>query len=132
MAQSGLNDLDPTADKRLIEALLSFPIEALMAGGMARGMARQMGRGFVPDCVRLRRRRGEQSPEHAGLMQRHSTEYRAALRSLNDSSRCRSIFKLPEANAMLDRLSVDIQNPQDAASLAALINVGLFLLEKGC
>ncbi len=49
IAQEGIEDRDPTGDRRLIELLLSFPLEAFSIAGWPRGLARAMGQGLIPD-----------------------------------------------------------------------------------
>lgn len=83
---------DPTADRRLIEAVLTFPLAAFRAGGRPRGLARQVAEGLLPDEVRLRTNRGEQSPDRAGLIARDCGRYRSAAALLAGSPLVRELI----------------------------------------
>ena len=70
---------DPTSDRRLIEGLLSFPLAAFSYAGRSRGLARELGRGILPDAVRLRRTQGQQAADYACFMTRQSVRYQEAI-----------------------------------------------------
>lgn len=53
---------DPISDRRLVEALISFPLEAFELRGRTRGLAREIASGLLPDTIRLRRNQGQQAP----------------------------------------------------------------------
>ena len=131
MARDGIEERDPLADKRLIEALLAFPVEAFMVGGRGRGLAREMGKGLVPDSVRLRRRRGTQSAEHVGLIALHAEKYRSALQSLAESPLCREVLNLKQGQAALDRIVSGKFGSGDPGMLDHMLDVGLFFQDRG-
>ena len=131
IVHSGVELRDPTGDKRLIELLLSFPPEAFFAGGRPRGLAREMGAGYVPDSIRLRRRRGMQVPEHCGLILSHANEYRDALDVLESSPACRDSLQLDRAREALNQLCSGEINLRAAVTLDRMIDVGLFWSEHG-
>ena len=103
-AQWGLEDRDPTGDRRLIELLLSFPLEAFSIAGWPRGLARAMGLGLVPDMVRYRKTRGAQVPEIARIIAVHSAKYREALEEAIGSAHFRLIFETEQVRALLERV----------------------------
>jgi len=127
----GLEDRDPIADRRLIEASLAFPMEAHMAGGRSRGLAREMGAGIVPDSIRLRRNRGAQSPETASIIQLHAGRYRTALEALRSSPACNEIFDFDAAAKTMDRVAAGQGNLTDAYILERLIDAGSLIKEMG-
>ncbi len=57
MASFGVEWLDPTADRKLLERLLTFPLHIFRVGNRPRGLARELGHGRLPESVRLRRAR---------------------------------------------------------------------------
>ncbi len=132
MHTSGVEGRDPFSDRRFIELLLSFPVEAFLAGGRSRGLAREMGAGLVPDAIRLRRNRGAQSPESAGIIQKHADRYRSALDALNDSPACAEAFDLTAASQTLEKLAAGNGNLAEAYSIERLIDAGSLIREWGC
>jgi len=126
-AQWGVEDRDPTGDRRLIELLLSFPLEAFSVGGWPRGLARAMGIGRVPDMVRFRRTRGAQVPEIARIIALHSARYRDVLEVARGSAQFRSIFEGERVRALLERVCTGSAGPAGAPTLDRVADVSLFL-----
>jgi asparagine synthase (glutamine-hydrolysing) len=119
---------DPTADRRLIECLLSFPPEAFAIAGRSRGLARAMGEGIVPDIVRLRTTRGAQMPELAAIIAAHAATYRAVL---DRAARCepiRAIIELGEVRAALDRIVAGSAASHEPYMVDRAAAVALFIL----
>jgi asparagine synthase (glutamine-hydrolysing) len=131
LAHSGVEFRDPTSDKRLIELLLAFPPEAFFAEGYPRGLARAMGKGLMPDSIRLRRNRGMQVPEHCGIIAADGEPYRDALRSLHDSPACRTHLRLDRAERDLERLRAGQLDLRAAITMDRLMDVGLFWKARG-
>jgi asparagine synthase (glutamine-hydrolysing) len=131
MAQWGVEPREPTADRYLIECLLSFPLEAFSIAGLPRGLARAMGHGRVPDSVRLRWTRGAQVPELASLIALHSEKYRDALERAEGSAQFRSIFEIERVRAMLESVCNRRAGRFDAYTLDRVADVGLFIAGAG-
>jgi len=68
LAGWGVDQRDPTADRRLVEYCLSIPTEEYLSGGVARNVARQALCDRLPAAVLNERRRGYQASDwHVGL-----------------------------------------------------------------
>jgi asparagine synthase (glutamine-hydrolysing) len=126
MAQCGIEDRDPTSDRRLVELLLSFPIEAFSIGGWPRGLARAMGRGLVPDQVRFRRTRGSQVPEVASIIRSHSARYRDVMEGAESCGQLRSILDMGRVRALLERVCAGTAHVAEALTLDRVAEVCLF------
>ncbi|CUS44738.1 MAG: asparagine synthase-related protein [Pseudomonadota bacterium] len=64
----GIDQRDPTADRRLVEFCLSVPSEQFLAGGVFRGLAHRAFADRLPATVLTERRRGLQGADwHEGL-----------------------------------------------------------------
>jgi hypothetical protein len=125
--QWGVDWRDPTADRRLMECLLSFPLEAFVVDGHDRGLARAMGEGLVPDVVRFRRTRGDQVPETASLIARHAPSYRAALELLGANSDFAALVDINRLRSSLERLCSGVQDLMLALTVDRAMDVGLFM-----
>lgn len=101
LAQWGVQFRDPLANRRLMECLLTFPPEAFIQEGRFRGLARTLGRGLLPDSVRLRHTRGAQVPEHPSLIARDAERYLAVVASLSAHPQVREIFNLDALRRMI-------------------------------
>ncbi len=77
-AQFGVEFCDPTADRRVVEAIFQLPDSVFLHEGHDRALARLMGKGVVPPGISWRQTRGQQSPEEASYFRRHATRYRSA------------------------------------------------------
>jgi asparagine synthase (glutamine-hydrolysing) len=95
---------DPTADRRLLEFLLTVPNAAFAQAGRSRGLARELGRGILPDAVRLRRTRGQQAADCASAIQRQIGRYHELSQRMACSPLCRRIFDLEAIRQALDLL----------------------------
>jgi asparagine synthase (glutamine-hydrolysing) len=127
IAQWGVEWRDPTADRRLTECLLSFPLDAFVAGGRDRGLARSMGEGLVPDIVRDRRTRGAQAPETLAMIMAHATTYRAALERAAGSEVFRSIVDSERLRAALEDILAGVGDLSAALTVDRALDVGLFI-----
>lgn len=63
LAEWGVEERDPTNDRRLAEFCFSLPPEALLDGGVRRPALRRALAGRVPDAVLDQRLRGQQMPD---------------------------------------------------------------------
>jgi asparagine synthase (glutamine-hydrolysing) len=130
MAQWGLEWRDPTADRRLLEMLLTFPLAAFAPEGRARGLARQMGTDVLPDAVRLRRTQGQQSSDYATAMARAMPRYRAVQDRMSTSAACRDMFDLSALNVALERVAAGELSGAITSPIDRCIDAGLFLMEQ--
>lgn len=130
LVQWGIELRDPTADRRLIECLLSFPREVFLMNGHSRGLARAMCEGCVPDSVRLRYTRGEQSPELAAIAAAHSDTYRAAYERVSQDSDFRRMIDIVPLRRMLDRVCTGHHSLHDTIILGLALDVGLFIADR--
>jgi asparagine synthase (glutamine-hydrolysing) len=128
MAQRGADWRDPTGDRRLTEALLTFPLAAFAQEGLPRGLARAVGRGLLPESVRLRRTRGAQVPELASLIARDAGRFAAACDAMSASPMCADFLDLGELRSSLGRIVAGEIDPIPAAAFERAFGVGHFLL----
>ena len=128
LAQRGADWRDPTGDRRLIEALLTFPLAAFTANGHSRGLARTLGQGLLPDSVRLRRTRGAQVPELPALIARDGVRYGAVLTAMQSSPACLELLNIAALHAALHRVVAGDLDAQAAAAFERAFGVGYFLL----
>ncbi|HYW17687.1 MAG TPA: asparagine synthase-related protein [Allosphingosinicella sp.] len=63
LAEWGVEERDPTNDRRLVEFCFSLPPEALLDGGVRRPALRRALAGRVPEAVLDQRLRGQQMPD---------------------------------------------------------------------
>jgi asparagine synthase (glutamine-hydrolysing) len=76
---TGVSTSDPTADPRVASYCFSVPAEYFCQGGVARTLIRQAMEGWLPDQIRLERRRGLQA---ADFRYHFQTERQEALAEL--------------------------------------------------
>jgi asparagine synthase (glutamine-hydrolysing) len=125
--QWGIEWRDPTADRRLMECLLSFPLEAFVVDGHNRGLARAMGEGLVPDIVRFRRTQGAQVPETAAIIAKHAPRYRAALEQLAATTDFAALVDIDRLRSSLERLCAGDQDLVLALTVDRAMDVGMFI-----
>jgi len=130
LAQWGVEWRDPTADRRLMELLLTFPLAAFAHEGRARGVARHLGRGLLPEAIRLRRTQGQQSADYAVAMAQQMPRYRALYDRMLTSTACRSIFDLPALDSALKRVEMGELSGAIAFPIDRCVDAGVFLMEQ--
>lgn len=88
LAGWGIDQRDPTADRRLIEYCLSVPMDQYLRGGMTRALARTAFADRLPPSFRNEARRGHQGADwHEGVAEAQSSGALAAeLRSIGGSA----------------------------------------------
>src|SRR5882757_4852008 len=126
MAQFGVEWLDPTADRKLLERLLTFPLHIFRVGNRPRGLARELGRGRLPDVVRLRRARSTHFPEQTAWFTARADDYRKAFRKLRDSSSCADFLDLRSLEPLLATLCAGGGTPAQATTVHRALDAGLF------
>jgi asparagine synthase (glutamine-hydrolysing) len=130
LAQWGVEWRDPTADRRLMELLLSFPLAAFAHEGRARGVARHLGRGLLPEAIRLRRTQGQQSADYAVAMAQQMLRYRSLYDRMLASAACRSIFDLPALDSALKRVEMGELSGAIVFPIDRCVDAGVFLMEQ--
>jgi asparagine synthase (glutamine-hydrolysing) len=118
---------DPTSDRRLVEYLLSLPLEAFTLNGRYRGLARAMGERLLPESVRQRRTQGSQVPEHSSMLTAHAVKYQRALAAAAKSPLFRSICDLDEISKALRDLAGGSMDRLKAQTVDRALDVGLFI-----
>jgi len=133
MARFGVEWLDPTADRKLLERLLTFPLHVFRVGNRPRGLARELGRGRVPENVRLRRARVMQSADLTAWVAQRAGDYRRAFQGLRDSDVCAEFLDLSSLGTLLETLCAGNGTAAQAATLHQALDAGLFAaaLESG-
>lgn len=125
-ALHGITLRDPTVDRPLVELLLQLPVSATLQDGYHRALARQIGAGVVPDAIRWRTRRGQQSPEQDGYFRLHAEQYRDAWRIVSATRVCEWFDRGALATAF-DKLLAGTAAPGQGAFMHRILDVGLFL-----
>jgi asparagine synthase (glutamine-hydrolysing) len=126
MAQFGVEWLDPTGDRKLLERLLSFPLHVFRVGNRPRGLARELGRGLLPDSVRLRRTRSVQFPEQTAWFALRRGDYHNVLQSMRSSAACAFFIDFATLEPLLERLCAGSGSVQEAQLVHRALDAGLF------
>ena len=122
---------DPTNDRRLMELLLSFPLSAFSSAGKSRGLAREVGRGLIPETVRLRRTQGQQSADYASSMAKDLARYRRFADKLAASDACLRMLDLTVLHRAIDAVAAGAISGAITSGIDRAMAAGLFLLEGG-
>jgi asparagine synthase (glutamine-hydrolysing) len=133
VAQWGVEWRDPLADRRLVEALLTFPLAAFKTEGLSRGLARSLGRKWLPESVAQRRTQGAQVPELPSLISRAAVRYRAALDTIAVSELCREMFDVEALRTALESIVSGACDYYASIAFERALGVAVFLadLEQG-
>jgi asparagine synthase (glutamine-hydrolysing) len=126
MSQFGVEWLDPTADRKLLERLLTFPLHIFRVGNRPCGLARELGRGRLPDSVRLRRARGAHFPDQTAWFTQAADDYRKAFQSLRESAICAAFLDLASLEPLLTTLCAGSGSPAQALTVHRALDAGLF------
>jgi asparagine synthase (glutamine-hydrolysing) len=100
LAGWGIDERDPTADRRLIEFCLSMPIDMLLKGGERRPLARAALADRLPPQLLDEKRKGYQAADwHEGLT-RHLGEVRDLIEQIGRHETAASIVDVPTLRAL--------------------------------
>lgn len=91
----GLWHSDPLSDPRVVRTALTLPLESWMADGLDRSLARRAMRGVVPDEIRLRTTRGEQSADFGRWIVGRQSDYEDAVETVCASQTAAQFLDLP-------------------------------------
>jgi asparagine synthase (glutamine-hydrolysing) len=126
MARFGVEWLDPTGDRKLLERLLTFPLHVFRVGNRPRGLARELGRGLIPQSVRLRRTRSVHFPDETAWFTLRAGDYHAVLQSIRDSSTCGFFLDLSRLERLLQTLCAGRGSAAEALMAHRALDAGLF------
>jgi asparagine synthase (glutamine-hydrolysing) len=126
LAQFGVEWRDPSADRRLLEQLLKFPLSAFRVSNRPRGLARELGRGLLPDSVRLRRAPRVATFDQSVWFPSRANDYRRALEAIRGSPACASFMDLSSLQSLVDSLCAGRGSIKQAAVAHQALDVGLF------
>ena len=129
-AAFGIEVLDPTADKRVIEFCLAAPIEQFWAEGLDRSLLRRSMKGLMPDSVRLGRRRGRQAADLGYRILATDGEFQQALQEMERHPLACEVLDLPKMRRVLADLRKQVNGPNTNMAGAVLMRglmVGRFL-----
>jgi hypothetical protein len=118
--------LDPTGDRKLLERLLTFPLHVFRVGNRPRGLARELGRGLIPESVRLRRSRSVHFPDETAWFALRADDYHNALQSIRQSSTCGFFLDMSSLQPLLQTLCAGGGSVQEALLMHRALDAGLF------
>lgn len=104
--QTGIRELDPTNDVRLVQYCLAIPEEQYVTGGLDRSLIRRSTAGILPDAVRFQRGRGIQGVDTVWRMQKKWSNWRKAVQELNQDERLFQYVNPAVFKALADRMPV--------------------------
>ena len=105
LPQWGVQMRDPTANRCLVEALLTMPLDAFVQGGRMRGLAREAGKGILPEMVRLRRTQGQQAADYAVAVGRRATAYHESIERISGEPAVRAVFSPSAMHGVVDAIA---------------------------
>ncbi|WP_370249730.1 asparagine synthase-related protein [Nocardioides sp.] len=106
-ARFGVQQRDPTADRRLVELAATLPDRAFRVGERPRGLAREVAARHSPRPIWDRPGRGLQSAGWLTVTREGLPALRAELQALRRSDLAASTFDLDAAGRLLDQLGAE-------------------------
>ncbi len=98
----GIENRDPTQDRRIFEFCFAIPIEQYLAEGQSRSLIRRAMRGRLPQTTLERTTRGLQAADWYVVMGRARAQMQDALHSIATSPLARHLLDLPRLKHLLD------------------------------
>ncbi|MBP7972794.1 MAG: hypothetical protein KAZ48_08325 [Candidatus Nanopelagicales bacterium] len=119
---------DPLSDPEVIRTAFSLPLESWIGGGLDRSVARRAMVGLVPDEIRLRTTRGEQSADFGEWIQGREQQYQEAMDEVSASPSAQRFIDVAKLRASL---AAGLPHPGRAAydwdlTHGRALNLGLF------
>ncbi|MFZ1753534.1 MAG: asparagine synthase-related protein [Caldilineaceae bacterium] len=114
----GLDVLDPTADRRLMDFCFALPSEQYHNGAQDRWLIRRAMAGRLPERVRLIRQRARQSADTVSRLHSHQAEIDAAILRLTRHSLAVAVLDLPRMAAVAGQIG---KNPAQISHLTASV-----------
>lgn len=132
IADRGISERDPTADRRLIEFSLRLPPEQLLRGGRSKPLARAALSDRLPPAVLDARLRGLQSADWFYRLSKEDA--REAAESFADCGLASDILDMPSIARAIDEWPDDLQQALDGVAkyqfgLTNALAAGLFIKE---
>ena len=98
----GVENRDPTQDRRIFEFCFAIPIEQYMAEGQSRSLIRRAMRGLLPAATLARTTRGLQAADWYVVMGGARAQMQQALHSIDESPLARHLLDLQRLQHLLD------------------------------
>ncbi|MEI6131878.1 MAG: asparagine synthetase B family protein [Bacillota bacterium] len=122
--RSGIEILDPTLDKTLIETLLAFPENAFYRDGVSRRLIRKGLKGLLPEKILSNKKRGQQSSDIVARAKRQTTQINDALDQISQSAAALKLLDIPRLR--------EINNKIFLANLIEMSNEDFKKLDTEC
>lgn len=123
----GIANIDPTADRRVIEASIRRPLADHLDGPWNRAIARRLAAGLVPDAIRFATDRGTQGGELAGTFVRDAERYRETWALCRDVPGFDSIVDIEAATRILEDLVAGRPAGRRVQAFIRALDTGIFL-----
>lgn len=111
----GVEQRDPTADRRVVEAALAQPEWVRRHGGIGRAVARGAMADRLPESIVLRRRRGEQLPDWLDLMTAARPELEREMDALAEHGPSRELIDVDRLRRLLSAWPDRLRNADSEA-----------------
>ena len=133
----GIEEGNPTADRRVVEFCLSIPEEQFCSGGIPRSLIREAMAGRVPDTVLKERRKGLQASDSFPLLTAERHEIIKELDGMQQSKLLSRALDLPALNELAARWPAQPANSREwfkyCVRLTRALSIGRFVrrMEEG-
>jgi asparagine synthase (glutamine-hydrolysing) len=121
LAGWGIEQRDPTADKRVFEFCASIPMEQYVVGKPGRSLIRRAMRGRVPDAALDRRTRGVQGADWYESLTPIRTQLAEEIARLDTSPGARWLLDLERLRAAVERWPATAQEAAKQSYLYSMI-----------
>jgi hypothetical protein len=101
-------------------------LHVFRVGNRPRGLARELGRGRIPQSVRLRRTRSIHFPDETAWFTLRAADYHSTLQSIRDSSTCGFFLDMSALEPLLQTLCAGRGSAQEALLVHRALDAGLF------
>ena len=125
----GVKELDPTADRQLIEYSLTIPAKYWSYRGQNRALTREMTKGLLPDSLRLNNKKGRQLVDSNHLIMQDLGEIKRRIANWKEHPQLEEIFEFDKVLSALDSLSLNLNkyDPDLSTFLSRMIAVCLLV-----
>ena len=122
--ETGVIPRDPTRDKKLIEFIMSLPVEELCFNGMDRRLVREDMNGFVPEEIAKDIfHRGQQGVGGDELLKQCWPQIKEELRKEYETGHAKDFLNIPYLLQQLD--NEEVLQEEDTAKIVRMIYCGL-------
>lgn len=98
----GVENRDPTQDRRIFEFCFAIPIEQYLAEGQSRSLIRRAMQGYLPESTLARTTRGLQAADWYVVMGRARAQMQEALHTIGTSPLARHLLDMPRLQHLLE------------------------------